>query len=150
LGAGAWFILQGETGDRINITLNPDAVAINEKVTLIAASIRLTNAGKRSVHVNGVEVWCQRILPPPESFQTAIEHRVSVRDEAFGVVRWPILDEASYSRAFEIAPTESADIYVELFIPRSVKIVKLYAKVPNEKGAGYWDAAMLVRTEKTQ
>ena len=134
VAAGIWFFLQGETSPKANISHMVTNRQINENLTWVHVSIKISNAGKTTLDLTSGIIRIQKILPLDPKISEIIERNENPIPQGSLIVAWPrIGDSYEPSLNIKIEPGESDILKCEFIIPSYVKAVKIYSYFEKQK-----------------
>ena len=138
LVAGLWFFAQRETQSRATIAHRITHRQLSSDYTWVHAFIRITNIGRRRLHLQSGTFWLEKILPVETALREQLERGESLVRTGKGTVEWPRISplyEPALNRSLE--PGEDDEVECEFIIPSTVRTVKLYTYFANDPTLGW-------------
>jgi hypothetical protein len=138
LVAGVWFFAQRQVQSRATITHRITHRQLSPDHTWVHAFVRITNIGRRRLHLQSGTFWLQKILPVETALQGQLERGESLIRTGQASVEWPRIGpfyKPALDRSLE--PGEDDEVECEFIIPSTVRTVKLYSYFANEPTLGW-------------
>ncbi len=101
-------------------------------------TVEIKNLGKTLLSISSAQTWVEQIDPVPVctmdglTLQQRIDQANQSHEMTSDTLPWCLIKNRTVEwkeGEFQIEPGESDEVYFDLIIPASVKVVKLYAKV---------------------
>ena len=136
--AGGWFFAQREGLSRATIEHKITHRVLSANRVWVHASVRITNIGRRRLHLQKGTFWLQKILPVESKLEVRLAKGESLVSPGQAIVEWPRIGplyEPTLNHSLE--PGEDDEIECEFIIPSSVRTIKLYSYFANEPTLGW-------------
>ncbi|HUO44223.1 MAG TPA: hypothetical protein VMT94_04850 [Burkholderiales bacterium] len=116
-------------------------VGLSPEVNLLRVEIDLSNTGSSRLVIDKSQIYIQKILPlascehidPKNCVSDQIKTALRESDRDADSFAWPLIAQREANPEMSVEPDETDFLIVEFAVPSSVKVVRVYSYLRNDK-----------------